>query len=354
MPLTPEKRILSFAELGKVLYKLSIRDKNVTTHKVQLTWLDDCEKIIGKSSTLNPWFTTEFIYNALHSIALSLKKENLRSWLARYPELNKDQQAKRIGVIMAGNIPFVGFHDFISVLISGNFFVGKSSSKEGGLMQMIAGILTDIEPGFKPCISFSSSIQTNIDAVIATGSDNSARYFEYDYKNIPTLIRKNKNGIAVLNGTETGKELNGLAEDIFLYFGLGCRSVSKILIPEAYNFEALISSLNSFKNIMNNPYYSDNYRYQSAIFKTNDQPVKDTGFLLLQESFGISSPVAVLFYQYYQSANELNAYLEMDADKFQCIVGKSPEMVPFGKAQYPELWDYADHVDTLKFLGALK
>jgi hypothetical protein len=352
--LTPEKRILSFAELGKVLYGLSTGDKNITSNETQLIGLNDFEKIIGKSSKLNPWFTPEFINHALHSIALSLKEKNLRSWLAKYPELNKDRKPKRIGVIMAGNIPFVGFHDFISVLISGNIFVGKSSSKEGGLMQMIAGILTDIEPGFKSCISFTSSIHANIDAIIATGSDNSARYFEYDYKNIPSLIRKNKNGIAVLGGTETRKELKGLAEDIFLFFGLGCRSVSKILIPEAYDFEVLINSLTGFNSVMNNPYYSDNYRYQSAIFKTNDQRVKDTGFLILQENFGISSPVAVLFYQFYQSVNELNAYLEMDSDKFQCIIGKSPGMVPFGKAQNPELWDYADHVDTLEFLGVLK
>ncbi len=354
MPLKLEKRIIGFSELGKALYWLTGSDKNTPTNEVQLAWLDDFEKIIEKSGKVNPWFTSDFIKNALYSIALSLKEENIRKWLAKYPELNKNRQAKRIGVIMAGNIPFVGFHDFISVLISGNSFVGKSSSKDGGLMEMIAGILTDIEPEFERHISFNHSKLTNIDALIATGSDNSARYFEYDYQNTPTLIRKNKNGVAVLDGTESEKELHGLTEDIFLYFGLGCRSVSKILVPKGYDFNPLIKVLTGFKQVMNNPNYSDNYRYQSAILKTAGHSVIDTGFLILRESFGTSSPISVLFYQYYNSEIELQSYLETDFDKFQCIVGKSPEMVPYGKAQYPEIWDYADHIDTLKFLGTLK
>ena len=354
MPLIQEKRILSFAKLAKVIQWLATGGKNKITKEVQLSRLDDFEKIMDESSEFNPWFTPEFMNKALSSIALSLEEENLRKWLSAYPVLNKHKKPKRIGVVMAGNIPFVGFHDFISVLITGNYFIGKPSSKEGGLMKMISGMLTDIEPEYKKYISFTSSILSNIDAIIATGSDNSARYFEHDYKDVPSLIRKNKNGVAILTGKESTRVLEGLAEDVFLYFGLGCRSVSKILIPKDYDFKPLINSFSGFKQLMRNTYYSDNYQYQSAIFKTNNQSVKDTGFLLLQESFGTSSPIAVLYYQYYRSEKELNAYLSQDKNKFQCIVGNSSGMVPFGRAQYPELWDYADHVDTLKFLGTLK
>ncbi len=353
MPQAIERRIEIFTELGNFLKLLVSDKKGDITSRLQLSGDSDFEKVLIKSSDKNPWFTTDFIKYALKSIASSLQESYIRKWLNAYPHLLNNQQRKRIGVIMAGNIPFVGFHDFISVLITSNYFIGKPSSKEGELMEMIADTLTGIEPGYKEYISFSHSNLTNIDALIATGSDNSSRYFDYNYKNIPSLIRKNRNGVAVLNGSETTAELKELGKDIFLYFGLGCRNISKIFVPEHYNFDPLLRAFHKFKDIILHPLYADNYRYQLAISKTNKHPFKDTGFFILKKSFQISSPIATLFYQYYTSEKELNSHLDYDRNRIQCIVGKAPGRVPFGKAQSPELWDYADDVDTIKFLNSL-
>ncbi|MCD6596698.1 MAG: hypothetical protein J7L04_03370, partial [Bacteroidales bacterium] len=209
------------------------------------------------------------------------------------------------------------------------------------------------EPGYKKHISFNHSELTNIDALIATGSDNSSRYFDYNYKNIPSLIRKNRNGVAILNGSESPGELEELGKDIFLYFGLGCRNISKIFVPEHYDFNPLFRAFNSFKDIISHPLYADNYRYQLAISKTNKHPFMDTGFMIVKESFQISSPIATLYYQYYRSEKELKSHLDYDHNRIQCIVGKAPGLVPFGNAQGPELWDYADDLDTIKFLNSL-
>ncbi len=353
MPLAIEKRIEVFAELGNFLQLLVSDKKEGISSKVQLSWYSDFENVLSKSSDTNQWFTAEFIKYALKSIASSLQESNLRKWLAAYPHLLNNQQSKRIGVIMAGNIPFVGFHDFISVLVTGNYFIGKSSSKEGDLMKMIADILIGIEPEFKDYISFNHSNLTNIDAIIATGSDNSSRYFDYNYKNIPSLIRKNRNGVAILNGSETTAELEKFGKDIFLYFGLGCRNISKLFVPEHYDFNPLFQAFNKFKDLISHPLYSDNYRYQLAISKTKKLPFKDTGFMIVKESFQTASPIATLYYQYYRSEKELNYHLDYDRNRIQCIVGNSPGRVSFGNAQHPELWDYADDVDTIEFLKLL-
>ena len=348
-----EKRVEAFAELGNTLQLLVSSKEEYTFSGAQIGRKSAFKNVIERSAETNQWFTANFIMYALKSIASSLQKSNLRKWLAAYPHLLSNQQSKRIGVIMAGNIPFVGFHDFISVLITGNYFIGKPSSKEGELMKMIAGILTDIEPGYKKYISFNHSALTHIDALIATGSDNSSRYFDYNYKNIPSLIRKNRNGVAILNGSETTAELEELGKDIFLYFGLGCRNISKLFVPMNYDFNLLFQAFHKFKNVVSHPLYADNYRYQLAISKTKKLPFKDTGFMIVKESFQTSSPIATLFYQHYRSEKELNAHLDYDRNNVQCIVGNAPGLVPFGNAQSPELWNYADDVDIIKFLNSL-
>jgi len=348
-----EKTVETFAELGNALQLLVSPEEENTLSDAQIARKSEFKNVIERSADKNPWFTTDFIKYALKSIASSLQESNLKKWLGAYPHLLNNHQGKHIGVIMAGNIPFVGFHDFISVLITGNYFVGKPSSKEGELMKMIADILTNIEPGYKNYISFNHSALTNIDALIATGSDNSSRYFDYNYKNIPSLIRKNRNGVAILSGSESTAELEELGKDIFIYFGLGCRNISKLFVPEHYDFNSLFQAFHEFKDIILHPLYANNYRYQLAISKTEKLPFKDTGFMIVKESFQTASPIATLYYQYYRSKEELNSHLDYDRNRIQCIVGNYPGWISFGNAQGPELWDYADDVDIIEFLKLL-
>lgn len=353
MQLSPEQRIIGFSRLGDVLSCLPNGEDRSTTPHVKVEWYKEFLRTKTKSAEINQWFTSEFIDQALLSISQSLTETKIRKWLSNYSD-NKLSGGKRIGVIMAGNIPFVGFHDFISVLISGNYFIGKVSSKEGGLLELIAKILIDIEPRFKKFISFSSLELSNIDGLIATGSDNTARYFSYEYKNIPSIIRKNRNSIAILAGDESKAELQALANDIFLYFGLGCRNISKLLVPLNYNFKPLISALDKYNSITSHKVYMNNYLYQSALHKMENLKVIDNGYLILKEAFEISSPIGVVYFQYYNNKKEINEILDLQAEKIQCIASKiGLGFIPFGKTQFPELWDYSDNVDTINFLHLL-
>lgn len=353
MALSVDKRIESFTELGNVLRWLVSGKESKTPSDLHLKWQSEFSKVLRKSTEANPWFTNIFIKHALESIVLSIHERKIRRWLSSYTNIPENGHGKRIGVIMAGNIPFVGFHDFISVLITGNYFIGKPSAREGKLMEMLAGILMDIEPEFKKHISFRPTKLTNIDAVIATGSNNTSRYFKHEYKNLPSLIRKNGNGVAILDGTESMAELEALTNDIFLYFGLGCRNVSKLYIPIDFDFYSLLKALNKHEYIDKHAGYMNNYHYQSAIYKTEKVRVLDTGFLILKEEFDISSPIGVLYYQYYNTREELVKILKSNTEQIQCKVGKNnSEYIPFGKTQYPELWDYSDNVDTINFLNS--
>ena len=353
MHLSLDQRIISFSRLGDVLSCLPECKESNTPFYFKTDWQAEYLKIKTISTEINQWFTSEFIDHALLSIAQSLSEAKIRKWLSNYSycEISGD---KRIGVIMAGNIPLVGFHDFISVLISGNYFIGKVSSKEGGLIEMIAKILIDIEPHFKNFISFSSSEPNHIDGLIATGSNNTARYFKYGYKNIPSIIRKNRNSISILTGEESNTELQALANDIFLYFGLGCRNISKLIVPLNYNFNPLISALDKYNSFTLHKGYMNNYLYQSAIHKTENIKVIDNGYLILKEAFEISSPIGVLYYQYFKNDKEIKEILDVQAEKIQCITSKKElGNIPFGKTQFPDLWDYSDNVDTINFLHLL-
>ncbi len=250
---------------------------------------------------------------------------------------------------MAGNIPLAGFHDFLTVLVSGNYLIAKASSKDSELIVKIAGMLCEIEPGFSPFIEFTGGHLENFDAVIATGSNNSSRYFEHYFGRYPHIIRRNRNSAAFLEGNETVRELRALGSDIFLYFGLGCRSVSKIYIPDGYDLKPLISGLEPFSRVINHEKYASNYDFSKAVYLVNRESFTDTGFLLLKEENSLSSPVAVLYYEYYNSMPDLTYKLQAAGDKIQCVVGHGK--TAFGKAQSPHLWDYADGIDTLEFLS---
>ena len=334
------ERIKSFAELGEILRNVldGIKEKPA----------EELNYLINNQQKHNPWFTPDNVRMALRAIADELTLENLITWTDSYPDLQSDFAPFRVGVIMAGNIPLAGFHDFLSVLISGNILIAKTSSKDAELIVRISEILCSINSDFKRQIEFTGGLLSNFDAVIASGSDNSSRYFEYYFGHYPNIIRKNRNSVAVIEGNETDDELDNLGKDVFSYFGLGCRNISKIFIPSGYDFERLFRNWKRWSGIINHNSYANNYDFNMAVYTVNKEAFLDSGFLLLTENKGFASPVAVLFYEFYNSEDDVYRLLKRNRVKIQCTVGKRG--VEFGKAQSPGLWDYADNIDTLEFL----
>jgi hypothetical protein len=335
-----EDRIIAFSALGEILRDSIGGNSNNFSGKLNI--------LIDNQQKHNQFFTPENVRMAIAAIAGELTHDNLVKWTDNYPALKTQNTPVRVGVVMAGNIPLVGFHDFLSVLITGNKIIAKTSSKDSELIEQISEILCSVNPGFRDRIEFTGSFLKDFDAVIATGSDNSSRYFEYYFGRYPHLIRKNRNSVAIIDGNETRKEIEDLGTDIFSYFGLGCRNVSKIYLPEKYDLPGMIDSWTRYSQIGNNVKYANNYDYNKAIYLVNREKFLDTGFLLLKESGGLSSPVSVLYYSYYSSDDSLASEINGIRDKIQCIAGK--KHIPFGKTQYPKVWEYADNVDTLDFL----
>ncbi|MBN1340322.1 MAG: hypothetical protein JXA03_13415 [Bacteroidales bacterium] len=315
---------------------------------------ENLEELIAESSAYNPWFTPSNVALALESIGTSLKEEKLKKWTSAYlPMLQQHGAARNIGVVLAGNIPAVGFHDMISVLITGNRFTGKLSSKDDKLLPWMADLLCSIDPRFRNLLEFTGSRLVNMDAVIATGSDNSARYFRYYFSKYPHIIRKNRNSIAILTGKETGDELAMLGKDVFTYFGLGCRNVSAILMPAGFKPEKLLQCWEGFSHLKEHNKYMNNYEYYKAVFLINGEEHLDSGFVILKRESAIASPVAVVYYDFYEDESHLKSTIDSRRDEIQCVVADPqffPRAVPFGRSQRPELWDYADGTDTVEFL----
>ncbi len=351
------RRIDAFVKLGHYLRSLNSRNNNIDAAESERKCLKNLEETVRNAPAYNGWFTDPNVRQMLVALGESLEKQKLEKWLNQYlPKLAEEREEKTIAVVMAGNIPAVGFHDFLSVLISGNKLLAKLSSDDEKLLPAIAELLIAIEPGFTGKIEFTSNQIKSFDAVIATGSDNSSRYFEYYFGKYPNIIRKNRNGVAIITGDETDQDLEALADDIFQYYGLGCRNVSKIFVPNDYDFNPLLDILSEQKTIIENNKYFNNYEYNKAIFLVNSREHFDAGTVLLVEEEKIASPVSVLNFEYYKEENVLRNHLILDADKIQCVVSNSdsiPDKVAFGKSQQPELWDYADGVDTVEFLLGL-
>ncbi len=308
---------------------------------------------IERAHEYNGWFTKENLMKAIKNWSNALTKENLEQWTAPYTFKNSP---KTIAVIMAGNIPLVGFHDFLSVLISGHKIIIKQASNDSLLLPILIKFLEGCSSSFKNSIKVVTSLKDEkFDAIIATGSDNTARYFEYYFKKYPHIIRKNRNSVAILTGKETEEELQNLGNDIFQYFGLGCRSVSKLFVPKNYDFDPFFKAIYSFKDIINYKKYENNYDYNKAVYLMSMYKLVENGFLMLKEDANYSSPIATLFYEYYDDFEVLTKKLENDAEKIQCIVSNTNinTSIAFGETQKPKLWDYADGVDTLDFLTNL-
>ncbi len=352
MQLNLDKRIKTFIELGKFLDNF-LNNKLENTAKASFL-----NEKINAADRQNPWFDKENILHSLSGISYMLKKEKLNDWLMEYEkELQKPFNPKNIVVVMAGNIPLVNFHDFLCVLITGHNFIGKLSSNDEILPVALADLLTAIEPEYKDKIVFTSDKLSGFDGVIATGSNNAARYFEYYFGKHPHIIRKNRNSVAILKGNEINNQLSALSEDIFRYYGLGCRNVSKLLVPENYSFTRFFESIEEWKIIMDFYKYKNNYEYYKAMFLVNQTPHFDNGFLLLKKDNDLSSPLSVIYYQEYGSKDDIDSYLSENKDLIQCTVLSETGCLdqafapgPFGKTQFPELWEYSDGIDTIDFL----
>jgi hypothetical protein len=334
--MTIEQRINTFSTVGKRLHDI---DENIF------------QMLVDKAKSHNAWFTKETITMAWNGIISFLDSHSLHNWIRNYDF--SSIKPRTVGLVLAGNIPLVGFHDLLSVLISGHSVVMKLSSKDQVLTQYIIDLLIEVEPAFKNRIIISERLK-DFDAVIATGSDNSSRYFDFYFGKYPHIIRKNRTSCGVLTGNETIEDFQNLAKDVFSYYGLGCRNVSKLYVPDGYSFSPMLDSWEIFKEIGNHHKFNNNYDYQKSIMLVNGVPFLDNGFVMLTASNKLVSPIAVVYYEYYKSREDLYNKLAQAEDKLQCIVGNTkPANIPFGQAQYPKLEDYADQVDTLEFLSTL-
>jgi hypothetical protein len=328
-----KERISLFSSLGNLIADKDNPKINTSFHRIK---------------TSNPWFTDENISLSLSSVSKMLNEEALIDWTSKY-DFKSTLNEKKVFIIMAGNLPLVGFHDFLSVLISGNVAVVKLSSKDNILPRILIDLMISIDSRIREFINIVDNIiDLNVDAVIATGSDNSSKYFDYYFKGFKSIIRKNRRSVAILDGSEAESQLESLADDVFSYFGLGCRSVSKIYIPVDYDLNKLFKSFFKYNTIINHIKYANNYDYNKTIYLMNKENLLDNGFVIFKEDQSIQSPVATIFYEYYNSRDNLNNYIKSNRNLFQCIV--SNEDIPFGQSQFPKLTDYADQKDTIEFL----
>lgn len=346
-----DQRISAFAQLGQFLSQFStsgIQKKDTIPHND--LFFEGFKHQIKLAEEHNGWFTKDNVLFSLEGWSKLLTKEKLQLWLSKYTINNSNP--KKVAIIMAGNIPLVGFHDFLSVLISGHHVIVKQSSNDKHLLPFLTKYLEHVAPLFKDTISFTEGKLINFDAVIATGSNNTARYFEYYFKNKPSIIRQNRNSVAVLKGNESEEELKNLSQDIFRYFGLGCRSVSKFFVPENYNFDAFFKGIYNWNSIINNTKYANNYDYNKAVYLMSEFDMLENGFLMIKEDESYSSPIATVFYEYYTNIDNLQEKLLQDEQKIQCIVSNNfiKNEIVFGQTQQPQLYDYADQVDTIAFL----
>lgn len=315
---------------------------------------EELSEVAKKAGEFNRWFTEENVKFSISGILQFLKEENLKKLAGKYDV--KDNN-KTIGIVMAGNLPLVGFHDLLCVLLAGHKAMIKLSTKDEVLPKFIFEQLEEVTPALASQINSVDKLQ-NFDAIIATGSDNSSRYFEYYFGKYPNIIRKNRTSVAVLTGKETPEELASLTDDMLLYFGLGCRNVSKLLVPYNYNFEPLFKALEKYQDVINHNKYSNNYDYYKSIYLINGDPFLDTGFIMFKQDQQLVSPVSVIYFEYFNNTEEVKNYLKEQNEKIQATVASDkaaiPGSVPPGKAQLPEIDDFADRVDTMKFLTELE
>ncbi len=336
------QHIKNFVQLGNILNNYLIEQNEL--------WQTTCKNAFIH----NGWYTKENIELQIQSWVNLLQEDKLNEWLSAYTA--NEKQPKNIGIICAGNIPLVGLHDLLCTLLSGHNAKLKLASDDTLLMQFVISELIKIDSVYKKQIQTLEKLN-NIDALIATGSNNSARYFEYYFKHIPKIIRKNRNSIAIVTMDTTDKDLDLLSNDIFYFFGLGCRNVSKLYLEKGFDLNRLFNAFYKHKEVVNNKKYGNNYDYNRAILLMKVVPFLENAFLILKEDKQISTPVAVLNYEYFELKSELETELFTLQNELQCIVSNKAssnfKTIKFGESQNPQWHDYADNIDTLRFLNAI-
>lgn len=330
-----EERISAFHQLGKEL--AAIPDETF-------------QSLANTARNENAWFTIDSVRMAVRGITSWLETPRLLGWTARY-DLNVP--SRTIAIVMAGNIPLVGFHDFLCVLIAGHKVMIKLSSKDRTLIRFVINTLIRLEPRFSDRIAVTEDQLRGFDAIIATGSDNTSRYFEYYFGKYKHIIRRNRTSVAVLSGNESTEELAALGTDVFTYYGLGCRNVGKVFVPKGYALSSLLEAWNTHRDIVHHHKYCNNYDYQKSILLVAQQPFLDSGFVMLQENEKLFSPLSVVYYEFYEDQESLTTKLLSVEDKIQCVVSATGE-IKFGHSQFPTLTDYADRVDTMAFVSGLE
>lgn len=333
-----QDRIKAFAELGCQLQTID--------PQILQEWC-------WRAKAENNWFTEENVKSSIEAIATWLTVEKLSDWTKNYPL--KEKTPRKIGVVMAGNIPLVGFHDMLCVLISGHILHAKLSSQDTFLMKHIRQLLVEIDPYYNDHFIVADRLN-GMDAVIATGSDNTAKHFNYYFSDIPHIIRSNRSSVAVISGDETEEELALLGKDILQYFGLGCRNVSKLFVPAGTSFDKFFRSIEYLKPVIDHNKYINNYEYNKSIYLINSVPHWDNGFMLVTQNDSLVSPISVLYYEEYTTLPDLDIKLQKHGDKIQVVLsanGWYNESEKFGTTQCPSLLDYADGVDTMSFISSI-
>lgn len=341
------QRINSLVQLGKVLSAVGNRQE-WTDFELGITE-EEYSNLVEKTRTVrhhNGWFTEREVLFSFQSWGEALTKENLEKWISKY-NFDKDIN-KTVAIIMAGNIPMVGFHDLLCVYLLGGKVKAKLSSDDNVLIPAIVKVLGFFDVDIENSIEFIPFKLGGFDAVIATGSNNTARYFDTYFGKYPNIIRKNRTSVAVITGSETKEELTKLADDVFLYYGLGCRNVTKLFVPKGYDLDAVFGAFFKHDYVSENNKYANNYDYHKAVYLMEQHEMVENGFLLMKEDKSLHSPIGMLFYEQYENLEDVQQILTDNKEEIQCIVGANN--IPFGKAQTPQLWDYADNIDVIDFL----
>ncbi len=315
------------------------------------------QAVIQRAYFENRWFTPENTQQAIAAIAdLMLRPELLEAWAARYPIADRQHPERTIGIVMAGNLPLVGFHDWLCVFLAGERAKIKLSEKDRLLLPHLTHQLGEWYHETREYTIYCAEYEPlrGFEAVIATGSNNTARYFEQYFAKYPHIIRRNRNGVGVLNGTETADDFLALGKDVFAYFGLGCRNVSKIYVPRGYDFTPMLDALHTFNDLANHDKYRNNFDYNTTLWLLNNRPYLNNGCIILLEDVSLTSRIAMLHYEYYDDAAALAQHLSEKSDEIQCIVSKTPlnglQVLPLGHSQAPGLTDYPDGVDVMQWL----
>ncbi len=332
------KNIITFSKLGSFL--------------TDPTNQDSLQSLFAAARNENAWFTNDFVQLAIQNISQNfLNEQSLIDFSNKYTKLHTIIP-KKVGLVMAGNVPAVGFHDLLCVVLSGNIALVKLSTNDSVMMRFLIQKLYEFDEEMRNSIKIVERLN-DAEVLIATGSDNTAKHFEYYFANTPKIIRKNRTSVAILNGKESKSDLSNLGNDIFQYFGLGCRNVSKLYVPVGYSFNDFFESIEYWSTIRLHHKYNNNYDYNKSIYLVNKIPHLDNGFLLLKEDDALVSPISVCFFEYYENQKHLTTLIEENQNKIQCIVSnhwQEKNCVGFGEAQMPNIDSYADGVDTMEFL----